>query len=310
MKQKLLLSSLFVLLLIFSSGYAQETQDPSTEEPPENVFVAIYVLNLGKFDIATGSFTADFYLSLTCETSCSISDFEFSNGRATSVDTLIDSPNEKFYRVQATLNSPVDLHLFPFDTQHLSIILEDKFRTLDQLVYVPFAEETGIDSSIAFVGWDIEGWSTSVHEHAYPVYDETYSQYAYTVTISRIALSSFLKTFLPVFFILIVVLCTYVIDPDKVAQRITMVSSSLVAAVMFHVSINNQIPPVGYLTFADKFMILTYFVLLLSFIIAIVLLEFQEQKKMVLVEKIHKTTEYFMFVLVPLLYLLLFYVFF
>ena len=88
-----------------------------------------------------------------------------------------------------------------------------------------------------------------------------------------------------------------------------MVSSGLVAAVMFHVSINNQIPPVGYLTFADKFMILTYFVLLLSFIIAIALLELQEQKKTALVEKLHKTTEYLMFVLVPLAYVILFYFF-
>ena len=288
----------FIILLLLPGAFAQTTS--------ETVSVGIYLLNLGRFDIATGTFTADFYLSLQCPTECSISDFEFSNGRAISVDTLLDTPEEKFYRVQASLNSPIDLKEFPFDRQQLQIILEDKTKTTDLQIYIAKTEESGIDQSLSFAGWNIDGWTAEIREHYYPVYDETYSQYVYTIDISRLFLSSFLKTFLPVFFIIIVVLCTYIIDPDKVAQRITMVSSGLVAAVMFHVSINNQIPPVGYLTFADKFMILTYLVLLISFIIAIILLELLEKKKIHLAEKVHRATEYSMFVIVPLLYICLF----
>ena len=297
MKHKLSIL-LFILLFLLPVVIAQ------TE--PDTVSVGVYLLNLGKFEIATGSFTVDFYLSLQCSSECSLSDFEFSNGRATTVDTLLDEPNEKFYRIQASLNSPIDLQNFPFDEQQLQIILEDKTKTIETQIYTINTEESGIDQSLSFAGWNIDGWTAEIREHYYPVYDETYSQYVYTVNISRLFLSSFLKTFLPVFFIIIVVLCTYIIDPDKVAQRITMVSSGLVAAVMFHVSINNQIPPVGYLTFADKFMILTYFVLLVSFIIAIILLELLEKKKIDLAEKVHRATEYTMFVIVPLLYVCLF----
>jgi len=43
--------------------------------------ISIYILNLGKFDVGTGAFTADFYLSIVCEDNCS-TDFEFMNGRA------------------------------------------------------------------------------------------------------------------------------------------------------------------------------------------------------------------------------------
>ena len=99
---------------------------------------------------------------------------------------------------------------------------------------------------------------------------------------------------------------SFFMDPDKVTTRLAMAGSALVASVMFHVSIANQIPPVGYLTFADKFMILTYFVLLAIFVINVVMLEMIEQKKMDLVEKVHRRTEYSMFVVVPLLYVLLF----
>src|SRR3989344_4631617 len=188
----------------------------------------------------------------------------------------------------------------------MQIIIEDKSKTTDELIYVADNGLSGVDDSIAFSGWNMDGWKADVREHEYNVYDETYSQYLFTIPISRIALNSFMKTFLPVFFILLVVLFSFILDPDKITTRLGMAGSGLVASVMFHISISNQIPPVGYLTFADKFMVLTYAILLSTFIINIVLLELLERKNTELVERIHRRTEYAVFVVVPLLYLLLF----
>ncbi len=271
----------------------------------QNIQTSVYVLNLGKFDITTGSFTADFYISFKCPEGCPDT-FEFMNGRAEKLDKIIDEPNEKFYRVLANLNSQIDLRRFPFDSQKMQIIVEDKIHIIEEVKYVPAADESGIDDSIAFTGWNMKGWGVQAREHRYDVYDETYSQYVFTINVSRIVFNALIKTFLPVFFILLVVIFSFLLDPDKITTRLGMAGSSLVAAVMFHVSISNQIPPVGYMTFADKFMILTYFILLLSFVINIVLIEFHEQKKTHLVEKIHRYTEYSMFAAVPLLYAILF----
>ncbi len=274
----------------------------------EEVSVGLYLLNLGKFDVSTGSYTADFYLHLKCQTACS-SDFEFVNGRAASLDKIEDGSNDKFYRIQANLNSEVDLRRFPFDSQKIEMILEDKKNTIEKLVYHPLLEESGIDKSIAFTGWEIKGWKAEAGEHYYPVYNETYSQYKFSIDISRIAVNSFIKTFLPVIFILMVVLFSFLLDPDKLTTRIGMAGSSLVAAVMFHVSITNQIPAVGYLTFADKFMVLSYLVLLSSFVVNIAMLQLQELKKTDLVQKIHKKTEYSVFIIVPILFAVLFWFF-
>ncbi len=293
--KKLLLSTL--VLIVFT----MQVQAAKAEE----VQVGLYILNLGKFDVSTGAFTADFYLDLKCSTSCPES-FEFVNGRAASTDKIEDKPDEKFYRIQANLNSQIDLRRFPFDKQKMEIILEDKKNAIDKLIYVPLKEQSGIDKSIAFAGWNIDGWRAESSKHDYPVYNETYSQYIFTVDISRIAFNSFIKTFLPVIFILMVVLFSFLLDPDKITTRIGMAGSSLVAAVMFHISITNQIPPVGYMTFADKFMGLSYLVLLSSFIINIGMLQLQELKRAGLVEKIHRKTEYSMFIIVPMLFLLLF----
>ena len=291
---------LLLMLLLFSITPVYAANDINVE---------LYVLNLGKFDVATGAFTADFYLDMYCKDGCDTGDFEFMNGRATSIDKITNEPNQKFYRIQASLNSPVDLRKFPFDKQKMQIIIEDKKYTTDEMQYVAKKETSGIEESIAFTGWDIDGWDAEVKDHYYKVYDSTYSQFVFDINISRIALNAFIKTFLPVFFILLVVLFSFLLDPDKITNRLAMAGSSLVAAVMFHISISNQIPPVGYLTFADKFMVLTYFILLISFILNITLMELQEKKKTELVEKIHRMTEYSMFIIVPLLYLLLFILF-
>ena len=295
MKKILLLFPLLLIVLLSSNPLSAGQQAD----------VSMYILNLGKFDISTGSFTADFYLSMKCKDECSPEKFEFMNGRATSTDKIIDKPNEKFYRIHANLNSPVNLKKFPFDTQKMEIILEDKENTVEDLHYNPVISESGIDESIVFTGWNIDSWSAEKKEHFYPIYNETYSQYVFTINISKIALNSFIKTILPIIFIVLIVLFSFIIDPDKITQRLTMAGSSLIASVMFHVSLTNQIPSTGYLTFADKFMILTYFILLVTFIINIILLDLQERKKTDLMEKIHKKTEYSMLIVVPILYIIL-----
>jgi hypothetical protein len=300
---------IMLVLGLITAGFAQDQNIvliKESQNSPQVVKVSAYLLNLGKFDVSTGAFTADFYLSMTCETECDPTGFEFVNGRAATFDKIIDTPKEKFYRISANLSSPVDLKKFPFDTQKMQIIIEDKKKTTSEIMYVADTNLSGIDESIVFTGWDLAGWSTRVKEHDYKVYGEKYSQFVFEINIARITVNSILKTFLPVFFIVLVVLFSFLLDPDKVTTRLGMAGSSLVAAVMFHISIANQIPPVGYLTFADKFMALTYGILLASFIINIVLLELGEKKKELLVKKIHSSTEYTMFIIVPLLYLVLF----
>jgi len=296
-----------IIILSKTETGTNETENQTTNLNSENqIKVGVYVLNLGKFDISTGAFAVDFYLSLKCESVCPKQDFEFMNGRASSIDKIIDGPSEKFYRIQANLNSQVDLKKFPFDRQNIQIIIEDKKKTIEELEYAPDIEATDIDDSIAFTGWNIEDWKAETQIHRYEIYDENYSQYVFTIPISRIKINAIFKTFLPIIFIILVMLSSFVLDPDKITTRLAMVGSALVASVMFHISLGNQIPPVGYLTFIDKFMVLTYFILLMSFVFNVFLLELHERHKDKLVQKLHRLTEFTMFGIVPIFYIILF----
>jgi len=287
-----LLLLIFAILTCLPFVYAQEAQ------------IGAYILNVGKYELATGSYTIDFYLSIKCEKKCDPT-IEFMNGRALSTDKIIDKPNDKFYRIQASLQEQVNLENFPFDEQKLTILIEDKEKPLNEFIFIPNDDEAGLDPSVKFVGWQIKDWSHASVEHEYSIYDETYSQYQFAITIGRSAFNAVLKTLLPVFFIVLITLFSFIIDPDKITNRLTLVTSSLVAAVMFHVNIANQLPPVSYLTFADKFMVLTYIILLFSLATSIILLELSERQDK-RVTKIHRMTEYSGFIIVPVMYVLLF----
>ncbi|MEM4662491.1 MAG: hypothetical protein QXM75_00505 [Candidatus Diapherotrites archaeon] len=285
MKTKLF--SLPLLLLIFITLLTNVASEP------QKVEVGIYVLNIGKFEVSTGSYTVDFYLSMKCDKPCDPSNFEFMNGRATSVDKIIDEPNEKFYRIQASLAENIDLKKYPFDEHFLTIQIEDKRNTSEKLFYVPDEKSAGIDPSVVIVGWDLIGYEQEVTDHFYEPYGETYSRFIFKIHIRRILLAAILKTFVPVIFIVIAGLLALLIqEQDKLWTRIGINTSSLIASVMFHLNVTSSIPPVGYLTFADKFMISTYSILLLSLFSTVMMMRHAKRKDEVMYNRIYHIALY------------------
>jgi hypothetical protein len=65
--------------------------------------------------------------------------------------------------------------------------------------------------------------------------------------------------------IVLVGLLSFIMRPDAAGERLALTSSTLVAAILYHISLSSAIPPVGYLTYAaDKFMIANYVIVSLS----------------------------------------------
>jgi hypothetical protein len=310
MKMKLSLAMVAFLLpaIIFASpAYAQTAEKVSLEPTgPSEVSVGIYVLNVGKFEVATGSYTVDFYLDMRCPTDCDSTRFEFSNGRANTVDKIIDTPTEKFYRIQASLSQNIDLRKYPFDSHRISIIIEDKEKTREDLIYKIDPAGSGMDPTVAIVGWDLNGWGTEVGEHFYVPYNETYSQYTFNIDISRPILPSFIKSMLPVFFMIFVSMLSLLLAADKVTMRLSLNISTLLAAVMFHLNITSQIPPVGYMTFADKFMIGTYLILLATLASGVLLMRKTEKKDDKKADKIYKNSLLYIPIATAIIYAVLF----
>jgi hypothetical protein len=205
-------------------------------------------------------------------------DFEFMNGRATTVDKLIDTPTEKFYRIQANLSQNLDLRRYPFDEHLLTIEIEDKRRTVDELVYVVDEQNCGVDPGVIVVGWRLAGWEAKVLAHDYEIYGETYSRFVFGLRIQRVILNAVIKSFLPIACMVLVGFLSLLLAPDKVTTRLSLNISTLLGAVMFHVNLTASIPPVGYLTLADRIMIATYVVLVLILFSGVAILRWAEKE--------------------------------
>jgi len=310
--------ALAAALIVATATFAEPEKAASEKSEPQKVKVGLYVLSLGKLDVSSGTYTVDFYLQLDSDKPIPDSSFEFMNGLTNSLEKVEDTVTpekavageaqkfEKFYRIKATLNTPIDLRRFPFDRQQMLIVIEDKTRTMEEVVYEADDKASGLDPAIFFPGWDITGWTLQTPEHDYKVYDEKFSQLKYAIDIQRVRLNSFLKTFLPVIFLMLIVMASFILDPEKITTRLAAISSALVASAMFHISISGQIPAVGYLTFADKFMVLTYLLLLCSFFLSIRVFMLQGRNELEGAKKLNKLSEFLVLIGMPVLYLCLF----
>lgn len=271
-----LLLLLFMPFIAFFSD-ARPPASPPEAPPPQaagqqQVRVGIYVLSIGQFSTATGSYVVDVYLTMECDEECGPRNFEFMNGRATAIEILDDEPNYKSWRIQASLFTDPDVRSYPFDRHHLKILFEDKNRSLGRLVYIADPALNGVDPEVIIAGWQLVSWDAQVVEHVYPTFDAVYSRYKFEVVIERGALSSVLKSIMPALFIVLGGFLSLLLGPDKALHRLGINTGSVIGGIMFHVNLTSQLPPVGYLTLADKFMIVNYIGLVGTLAVTVVLL--------------------------------------
>ncbi|HEY8073182.1 MAG TPA: hypothetical protein VIF62_03715, partial [Labilithrix sp.] len=80
------------------------------------------------------------------------------------------------------------------------------------------------------------------------------------------------------FFMVFVAGFTLLLKPKSASGRLTAATGALMTVVMFHLSATSSLPPLGYLTRLDKFMIATYIVYLINILFAVTIVRLDEKK--------------------------------
>jgi|WetSurMetagenome_2_1015567.scaffolds.fasta_scaffold170555_2 hypothetical protein len=259
----------------------------------EEVKTGIYLVNMGAFNITDGTTNVDFYISFRTsskERKLPDIDFEFMNGSQSTCYIVDEFGYKRVYRVKATIMVPVNLRAFPFEKHSIQIILEDKSLPLNDLVFIPDDGLSGLDKSVFIPGYTIKNWKITNNEHYYSVFQEQYSQIVYTINIEKPILNAFLKTLLPAICMVIVVLSSFLIK-DDMENRIATITSGLLGVIMFHVSVAGQLPPIGYLTFADKIFLISYLVIIFSLAINLITMKVIKNNHEI-AEKVYSKTRF------------------
>ena len=273
----LVLITLSLLLVAFpvSAASAINGTGPAAGSTPQIVTLSSYVVDFNRVDVGAGTVGIDFYLNLKSDTPVSINDIELMNGMITSVSTVKDSPFEKEYRVIAVLTEEPDLSRYPFDRHTLSIKLEPRQKNEHEMLLVIDPATSRLYHEADLPGWSFSGLTSSVTNESYVNNEIPYSRAVFGYNIERDSISTILKFFLPIMLIIIVSLSSLMM---KVSSRLGLNSSMFLAAVLIHWRIADAIPLVGYATFLDLFMIITYTTLVLVLLSGILILKFSEDK--------------------------------
>jgi hypothetical protein len=248
---------------------------------PERLTAGVYLINIGKIDLQTGSYDLDFYFWLS--TSNSTADFtkqkpsfDFMNSMNARVEPSRIEPSYYEVRVKGTFLKNMDFRNYPFDTQQVTVEVEG-FENTDKLVFVPDTVSSGYDNLINVPGWNLGQTRQNVILHQYP--DQSYSRYIFSFDIQRSPLSSFLKTIFPVVIITTIAMLAFWMSPTNFTSRIGLAASTLLAAVAAHLSAANQLPPIGYLTLMDKVMIVAYALFLNNLVSMVLQMRLVDHKK-------------------------------
>lgn len=241
----------------FRSPFAKPNAGPAVR-----VRVGMLLNTVDDYDVKTGTFTADFFLSLTSTLPMPSLNLQFPNGKLDNKEEIADKPTFKLYRLTGSFKSAADLRKYPFDAQELKIIVEDDARGIDQIRFIADKERTQLARGFRAVGWQVSYLEAKAQSMQYPDRFENddllYSRYTFALGLDRFATSAAFKVFVPAFVIVIISLLGMWIPAEEMEVRSNSGAPMLAGAVLFHFALIQELPATSYMTRADKLMLAVY----------------------------------------------------
>jgi hypothetical protein len=276
----LLASAIGILALSVQLVRASSTE----QDGPSTVRVGVWLNSIEKVDVSAETFTVDFYLWFKYHDLKP--NVEFLKGSPSKIDLITEEerPLENYleYRVRGTFISSLDFRGFPFDEHFLAVELEDKEHGASELVFEPDEVESGIDPELDVVGWNVKGFKLYEENHAYS--DENYSRFIFGVTIYHSKISVVFKNLLPIIVITLISLLTFSISVKNFGQRVSICVMALMSAVAYHLATLSTLPPLGYLTFFDRVMLVVYTLFLFNLAVSVQAMRLVEAEKVKVAE--------------------------
>lgn len=161
------------------------------------------------------------------------------------------------------------------ESEHIKKILNSlEFNTL-------------ISPTAAIIGWTIREGTPFIGRDSYQ--GEKFSTLIFPMTIERNRVASFIKTFVPLIFMMLISFLALFLDATNVLpNRLAILSGMLIACVMFHISCMSSIPQMGhYLNLTDKIFICSYGSIFFNVLLTVIVINQRDRKQE---EKERKTT--------------------
>ncbi len=178
-------------------------------------------------------------------------------------------------------------------------------------MYVPDGANEGVDPDVSVAGWRVARFGHALENHVYRSnYGDTtlatgseshYSRYVFKVDLERTGTSRFFKVFFGLFMATLVAWCAFFIRPKDASPRVSVSVGALFAAAAITISLNAQLPDLGYVTLVDRMVFLTLGMILLSMFGTVLALSLHYAGK----EPLHRRVDRIGAVVYPIAYVVL-----
>jgi hypothetical protein len=271
------MTMVFLISSVSAAGPAPSLP-PAVNSSPSKMEVGIFVNSINNLDFIKGTYSMDFYLHFRwTDPTIQTADFEIMNGQIStgshSLEKLWENKSgpvkEEWYRVRADFAITPNIRDYPFESGIAPIEIEDAENDATQLIYVPIANESGIEPRFVIPGWTIGTPTFSVTDHSYP-WGETYSHVSFDVPVTKDATDSIIQTLIPPLIFCLIAMISFFINvelTELIALRYGLTTSMFISAVMYHFSQMSMLPGLGVLKLFDKFMIAVYLFLAATIVV-------------------------------------------
>lgn len=243
------------------------------------VYTGINVNRISSLDTRQGTFKADFFLWLRYSGSDDVADIEFPNAAdsrfklaAPVRQSAANGMKYRLHQVVTTFSSQLDFHRFPFDQQHLKIVLQNRSHPSSRVVYVmdrPLLNQDRADALHS--GKDVEtsidglpNWTVrGLNIHKATVGSTArlgdpdltrggngihYAQYVADITVARNVAPFLVKNLLPLLLSVAVTYATlfFPSDPRYTSTRVSLEVTAMLGAAVLLTNVTGSLPDIGY----------------------------------------------------------------
>lgn len=278
------------------AGSVGEPSRPSEAEPralsasrvrgPQRVIVGAHIRNVENIDLASNSYSLSVVLWMKWRPGGldPTSSFRLANvidASSLTATPVFDEPVEvdgylyQRFDVEGTFWHKFWLGTFPLDWQRITLELEDSRHVVDELVYVPDQEASGVRDEVRIPGWIIvEETNEAFESDVGTDYGmgslspgTTFPGYRFGLRIERPMSFYVFKILPPILLTLATCFLVFLLKPMYVDARVGTPIAALLTAVFLQLTFTGGLPNVGIMLLLDHVFNLTYTVI---FIIALV----------------------------------------
>lgn len=272
--------------------------------------IGIYIKNL-TVDQKNEEFYADLYwwlklpASLSDEQAKEYAKIEFVNAsEMNSEEVEIKKTKDVIYITgfcKGKFKFVPDYHQYPVDIQKLPVIIESVNQPETYVKLVPDSVESGKRTKHVGLDEEIEVPSYKIVSAGYqkeikmynsnfgdPEFssDMKYSRIIYQINIKRDSQSFILKILIPNLLLLVISYLVFFIPSSQLEVAVGCTVTSLLASIALQLTINSNLPDIGYLTNADKLFHLFYFLITIALVQTVITFNLDKNGKKQMAERL------------------------